>query len=55
MIEKHIKPFLLAMGLSLLFGLAGCSSSSTTSSGSGTSGNALPQPSVNCGGSSCVD
>lgn len=52
MIAKHIKPYLLAIGLTFIFGISGCSSSSS-SSGSGT--NALPSPSVNCDGSSCVD
>lgn len=37
--------------LALLLGITGCSNSS----GSGTATSALPQPSVNCGGESCID
>ena len=46
--------FMLAGCLVLLFGLTGCSSDDATTAVSST-GNALPQPSVDCGGSSCLD
>ena len=41
---------LLVAGLVVLFGLTGCSDDDAA-----VSTNALPQPSVDCNGSSCID
>lgn len=49
--RQSAKSFLLVLCAAMLLGLAGCGSDSATSSSS----NALPQPSVDCGGSSCID
>lgn len=51
----RFKHYLLAACFFLLVGLTGCSSDSTTATSSSSSANALPQPSVDCGGSSCID
>jgi hypothetical protein len=40
---------LLAASLVLLFGLTGCSDDASTSGGP------LPQPTIDCDGSSCID
>jgi len=46
----RFKHYLLASCFFLLVGLTGCSSDDAA-----VSTNALPQPSVDCGGSSCID
>lgn len=53
-LSRKTKLFALAAFTAIFLGMVGCGGGSS-SSASTSSGNALPQPSVDCGGSSCID
>lgn len=55
---KHFLRLFTVLCITASFGLIGCggsSSGSASSTSTATSVSALPQPSVNCDGDSCID
>lgn len=56
-LSKKSKLYALAAFTAIFLSMAGCGggSSSASTTNTNSTANALPQPSVDCGGSSCID